>query len=291
VTTDVFSKNHTFLLTDLKPSTNHSAPNGEYSAQTTTYNVRIDVTARNGNTTSTQMTVTPQGHKESTNFDINEGPQQRLLLNHVVSALSMTPITTPAGNPGRSVTITTSYKRGGSFIGNVFRRPRAADRVIIARIFAHDTHTLAMRPLDDTEIAAVPGKSFLVDDAYLMSSTPPPNTKLLVGLQPGTNKKGILLVSENPTVTVFGTTTMDFGLLQPLGANEKVVFSIEAVVHVDPLFNTWTGSTMVTGTPPNSQLVLPTMTVFPVGQGVEFTAWSKWSFPDTKEAGAQVRDP
>ncbi|HTF89966.1 MAG TPA: hypothetical protein VK843_16245 [Planctomycetota bacterium] len=55
--------------------------------------------------------------------------------------------------------------------------------------------------------------------------------------------------------------------------------------------NVWSGSAMVTGTPPTTELILPTLTQFHVLAGIQDKAWSKWSFPDTKEAGAQVCDP
>jgi hypothetical protein len=296
ITTDVYSKEHTVLVGNLRPSTNHDAPSSisspAYLQQTITYNTLINAIPRVGTAAMTSPTITTYGHKESTVFladtsSVNTERQMRLLLDHVINGLSMAPITIAgSGNPGRSVRIGVAFKRGGSYTGNSFVRVPAPSRAIVARVFAQDTQTLAVRPLDQNQVGAIPGKSFQVDDVYIDHSSPT-GTQLVVGAAPVTNAVGVFIVGENLTATTTGVTAMDVELLQPLGPNEKVIFGIEAAVEVTG--TSWSGASMVTGAWPHRQLVIPT--AYSSSGFTATEAWAQWSFPDTKEAGAQVRDP
>lgn len=302
---DIYSRNHSVLVTDLHASTPLPAPpvtpgSGfvAYPATTVLYRATVEVTPLNGAPLSTTIQL-QSGPFKTSKVGENDPRQVRLRLNHIVDGLSMAPIHGSSSSlPARSVSLATMFKRGGQFALTSpfqFTRPPAMDRIVIARVFKRDMVTLRTVPLKRGDIREVPNSDtlFLVDRVFLNQDGA---FRLTVGQEIGTaipDPTGVFLVSQNlsnPNVR------MDFELTGTpggtLGTNEKLIFSIEAVVEIAR--NRWRGRNDVyqDSTGADAYILkteIQNLTGVPTWE-LDNEAWCKWSFPDTTEAGATVSD-
>jgi hypothetical protein len=146
-------------------------------------------------------------------------------------------------------------------------------------------------------VSVVPlnGTCFQVDEVYLNQLNTP---KLTVGAIPGPGGANVpFLVTEVPTLSAggipvaqIGTTKLEFELPVMSSADDKAYFVVDSVLHVPPAYNDWQGSAGVIVTPQGvRQLVVPALASD--DDNFEQAAWGQWSFPDTKEARAEVQDP
>jgi hypothetical protein len=164
--------------------------------------------------------------------------------------------------------------------------------VLIGRVFLENGQTGVVSL---AQIAPLNGTCFPVDEVFLNTLNPP---TLSVGALPGAGGNVPFLVTETPTlpnngstpIPQIGTTKLEFEVLTPMGANDKVLFCVDSVLQVDPTFNTWLGSAGVHVTGSGTrQLAVPTKVS--TTDGLPGAAWGQWSFPDTKEGRAEVQDP
>ncbi|HTF90467.1 MAG TPA: hypothetical protein VK843_18770 [Planctomycetota bacterium] len=302
---DIYSRNHSILLTDLHSSTPLTAPAVSpdppaYTAQSVNYKVQIEAIPLAGTsaTLATPLAFTAGDHKTVLAGN-NEPRQNRMRLNHIVEGIQMTSITGSSPPlPARRVTMDVNYKQGGQFVLTNFVRPPALNRVVIARVFKQDTVTLAVTPLKAGEIQpTLAGSVFLVDEVVLNTTLTSPllvGQEIQVGPLPIPDPRGVFLACE--TLSAPGVT-MDFELTGvgngTLSATEILVFSVEAVVEISS-HHTWGGSLsevfILGGGVRELRLITEIQNTNSTGWIVDPEAWAKWSFPDTTEAGATVTD-
>jgi mono/diheme cytochrome c family protein len=293
IVSSVFSTQHAALITGLAPSTKTASSGGEYPARTLVYNVVVRVTNRAQLTASTALSLTSASFLEPKVFTpATTSRHRRIELTHRIGTLSITPITATSGNPARRITVQTLLKRGSRFINGTLTAPRAENRVLVGRVFLRNGQTGVVSL---AQVSPLNGTCFPVDAVFLNTLNPP---KLSVGALPGGGGNVPFLVTETPTlpnngstpIPQVGTTKLEFEVLTPMGQSDKVLFCVDSVLHVDPQFNNWLGGAGVVVTSNGTrQIAVPSL--ISANDSFPAAAWGQWSFPDTKEARAEVQDP
>lgn len=211
---------------------------------------------------------------------------------------------------------TVSFVRGGQLAagGAAFEHEPAPDRVVIGRLFSKRVSETVLRSVHPI----TPGFGTAAADLArleLYGATPNCGVQLdLDGVNSGDNYEGRLLFSTILTNSA-GATSIEFSFTDSnLAANDELWFVIDAVVEVDrerwfamPHVVTDSPQCLEVQPPPDppipvpgtgtglALLLLPARTfIYTNPQGVTVdnsqAAWTQWSFPETGEARALVKD-
>lgn len=291
----LFTKVHSFLLPDLKPSTSFPSANpagyadAGFPTVTSIYDLQILVTDRKSQTTTFDMngavTAAPFIDPQDPNLDpAADLTPRHLHMEHVLSKLAMDPLQVSDGFVHVSVHPTVAYKRGGDFVADDYTLAPASNRIVVGRALRKFPSTAVINgtvqdveryenliPVTDPAVTLLTGQ---VD----LDVNGPGNNNPTMGI--GGSQAGLeFLVTANLS-DGSGQTDIEFSLpVSALNAGDSVVFVVDAVIEVpDPA--QW-ALVDTTATP----LLIPTQLPAPWG-GNGSLGLSRWSFPSTTEANA-----
>jgi hypothetical protein len=262
------------LLRELRPSTRRS-PNSTIPTpvvdELVRYEYRVTITDKFGQSTTSALATTdmPPFIVHDDFFDGPTGtfdPESLTHEQHEISASSLTAL----GNDRYRVDVTLAHKRGDS------TTPPAAERIVIGRVAVERCTNVApsgappdyqCSPVETATVTEMlEGPGGLIRQFVLLRQ---PNGNVAV-LQTGTS----LVTSIAPT-DFNGRTSFELTLASlsggPLDASDRVIFTVDAVLVVDP--QAWAAS--VQASIGQVFVEVPISSPRRLGQ---------WSFPDTGEA-------
>lgn len=298
----VFGEVHSYLLNDLEPSTAHYAANPRepgpwgipvyvYEDQSffpvdSEYDVEVEVTDRNGNTTlyaeSDAVQTTPFLEAQEGSIPATDAMTRHHHMAHILTELSMDPLEEDAGWVTARVHAEVSYRRGGDWVGDTYTYRAAARRIVVGRALLKYSDTALVngtmqnvdryKKLDPVPVANVT-HSF---DDIRVSPGNDADKMAIGGAQAGSK----FLVSAE--LSDFGNTMLEFQVpSSALEAGDSIVFVVDGVFEV-PDDDAW-DATDKTG----PILVIPAALPAPWNTTGSLSL-SRWSFPGTGEANSVV---